>query len=289
MNFLTFQVAAGCYGPMRVAVAQISSWVDPSENLTLVAQQARKAAEGGADLVVFPEATMASFVTRSRDVAQPLDGPWANEVRRIAADLGTVIVVGMFTVDGSGEQRRPVNTLLVTGQGVEASYDKIHMYDAWGFIESQHIAPGHDPVTITIGGLTLGFATCYEVRFPEMFKYYAEHGAHAVILGASWAGGPSKTDQWRNLCRARALDSTCYVVAAGQADPTTVGREVKPGSPTGVGHSVVVDPLGRVLAEAGEAPDMLFVDLDADVVADARSQLPVLATSRFKILPPERA
>ncbi len=274
---------------MRVAVAQISSWVDPAENLALVSRHAREAVAGGADLVVFPEATMASFVTRSRDVAQPLDGPWANEVRRIAAELGIVIVVGMFTVDEHGEQRRPVNTLLVTGPGIEASYDKIHMYDAWGFVESRHIAPGHDPVMIAIGGLTFGLATCYEVRFPEMFKYYAEHGAHAVILGASWAGGPSKTDQWRNLCRARALDSTCFVVASGQADPTTVGREVKPGSPTGVGHSVVVDPLGRVLAEAGEAPEMLFVDLEADVVTDARNQLPVLATSRFRILPPERA
>ena len=228
---------------------------------------------------------MASFVTRSRDVAQPLDGPWANEVRRIASELGIVIVVGMFTVD-AGETGRPVNTLLVTGPGVEASYDKIHMYDAWGFVESQHIAPGHDPVMIEVGGLTFGLATCYGA-LPEMFKYYAEHGAHAVILGASWAG-PTKTDQWRNLCRARALDSTCYVVAAGQADPTTVGREVKPGSPTGVGHSVVVDPLGRVLAEAAEAPELLTVDLDADVVADARTQLPVLATSRFSILPPER-
>ncbi len=270
---------------MRVAVAQISSWVDPDENLALVAEHAWRAADAGADLVVFPEATMASFMARSRDVAQSLDGPWANEVRRIAAEASIVIVVGMFTVDAAAEQR-PRNTLFVTGPGVEASYDKIHMYDAWGFVESKHIEPGHNPVTVEVAGMTFGLATCYEVRFPELFKHYAERGAHGVIVGASWAGGPSKIDQWRSLCVARALDSTCYVIAAGQADPITVGRNVKLGSPTGVGHSVVVDPLARVLAEAGEAPEMLVADLHVDVVSDARAQLPVLATSRFAIEPP---
>ena len=95
-------------------------------------------------------------------------------------------------------------------------------------------------------------ATCYEVRFPEMFKYYAEHGAHAVILGPR---GPGPTDRpVAQPVRARALDSTCYVVAAGQADPTTVGREVKPGSPTG-SATASGRSLGTVLAEAAEAPE----------------------------------
>lgn len=269
---------------MRIAVAQVASGTDPRENLELVREWVGRARHHRPDIVVFPEATMASFATRSASVAEPLDGEWAEEVRRIAAEAGVVVIVGMFTT-AEGESR-PRNTLLVTGPETEAAYHKMHMYDAWGFEESRHIAPGHEPLTIVVAGMRLGLATCYEVRFPEMFKYYASRGAQVVVLPASWANGPGKAEQWSALCRARALDSTCYVVACAQADPASVGFEVKPGAPTGVGRSVVVGPLGDVLAEAGDGPELLVVDLEGEAVGEARKKLPVLATSRFEVLPP---
>lgn len=273
---------------MRIAVAQIVSGVDPAPNLAIVRTFAARAKDAGASLVVFPEATMASFATRSSDVAEPLDGPWASAIIAIAREVGIAIVAGMFTsVRAHTGRARARNTLIVAdASGVVTHYDKMHMFDAWGFEESRHIEAGDRPVTFEIDGLTVGLAVCYEVRFPELFKYLAQAGAQVVVVAASWMRGSGKADQWRALNRARALDSTCYIVSAGQGVPATVGLLSKPDAPTGVGHSVVVSPLGDVLAEAGDAPELLVVDLDPDAVADARRRLPVLATSRFGITAP---
>ena len=131
-----------------------------------------------------------------------------------------------------------------------------------------------------LGGIQIGLAICYDLRFPELFKHYARAGADVVIVPASWQDGPGKVDQWRLLARARALDATCYVIAAGQAEPAASGRPGGKG-PLGVGHSLAVGPDGTVLHEAGDAPEVFVVDIDPDAVARARATLPVLANSRF--------
>lgn len=274
---------------MRVAVAQVVASTEPERNLALVGEWTRRAADGGADLVVFPEATMASFARRSAEVAEPLDGPFAEGIRAVAAAAGVTLVVGMFTPGapgGSGRRARARNTLLVTGPDAEASYDKIHLFDAWGFTESRHVEAGVAPVVTDAAGVRLGLATCYDVRFPELFKHLARLGAQVIVVPASWANGPGKAGQWEALCVARALDATCFVVGAGQADPVSVGLPTAPGAPTGVGHSIVVGPLGDVLARSGEAPDLLIADLDIAVLEAARRRLPVLENSRFGLVPP---
>lgn len=277
---------------MRIALAQIASSEVPAENLELVRDYARRAAEAGADLVVFPEATMASFRTRSVDVAEPLDGEWAAGVRDAAREAGIAVVVGMFTPGGprpdDPNKARARNTLLVADAAGEqvASYDKIHLFDAWDFVESRHVEPGDVPVLVDLGGVTIGLATCYDVRFPELFKHLAAEGAQVILVPASWANGERKAEMWRGLCVARALDSTTFVVAVGQADPASAAFSVKPGSPTGIGHSVVVGPLGEVLVEAGAAPELVVVDLDPDAVGEARKQLPVIDGTRFSITVP---
>lgn len=270
---------------MRIALAQILSSTDPDANLRLISEYSQRAKDAGAELVVFPEATMATFATRSADVAQPVDGPWARGVQDIARSQGISIVVGMFT---PGADARVRNTLLVVDANGEqvATYDKIHLYDAWGFRESRHIEPGDDPVLVTLGGVTFGLATCYDVRFPELFKHLANAGAQAILVPASWANGPGKAEQFRALVLARALDSTCFILATGQADPATQGVEVKKGSPTGIGHSIAHGPLGDVLAEAGAEAALLVVDIDPGILSDSRERLPVLATSRFAISAP---
>ena len=113
---------------MRVALAQLRSTTDPAASLRAVADWAGRAAEGGADLVVFPEATMCSFERASAEVAEPADGPWAGAVRGLASELGVTIAVGMFTTAPNG---RVYNTLLVAG-AAEARYDKVHLFDALG-------------------------------------------------------------------------------------------------------------------------------------------------------------
>jgi deaminated glutathione amidase len=262
---------------VRIALAQIAATADPAENLDLVADGAKRAAAAGAALVVFPEATMCAFGHPLGPVAEPLSGPWAQRVRGIAADTGLTVVAGMFTpaVDG-----RVHNTLLATGRGVEASYDKIHLFDAFGFAESRTVAAGTKPVSITVDGVTVGLATCYDVRFPGLFQTLASRGAEVVVVPASWGAGPGKREQWDLLVRARALDCTAFVAACDQADPTTVGREAGK-APTGIGASAVVGPLGGVVAQLGAEPDLLVTDLDLQFVGQARASVPVLANRRF--------
>ena len=127
---------------MRVALAQIRSGTEPSANLGLVEDYTRRAADAGARLVLFPEATMCRFGVPLAPIAEPLDGAWATGVRQIAERAGVVVVAGMFVPadeDGAG---RVTNTLIATGPGVDAHYDKIHLYDAFGFTESKTVAPG---------------------------------------------------------------------------------------------------------------------------------------------------
>ncbi len=257
---------------MRIALAQIASSADPTHNLGLVHSWAGRAADQGARLVLFPEATMASFSTSPLRHAEPLSGSWADGVREIASRLGIVVVAGMFTPGSSGRVR---NTLLVTGEGVEASYDKIHLYDAFDSRESETIEPGSRLVTFDFDGLTFGLATCYDIRFSAQFTDLAKAGAMAILVPASWQGGPGKVDQWQILCRARALDSTSYVVGCGQANPEAAGTGTATG-PTGIGHSMVVAPEGRVVGELADGPDLLVADLDLDLVCRTRATLPVL-------------
>jgi predicted amidohydrolase len=290
---------------MRIALAQIWSTRDPARNLGEVERAAEEAAAEGAELVVFPEAAMTAFGSDLAAAAEPLDGPWASAVRALAGRLGVTIVVGTFTPGQDGTVR---NTLLVAGPGGElaASYDKVHLFDAFGHAESDSVEGGDEAVTVTVGGggdsaraAVVGLATCYDVRFPALFLANAASGAEVSVVAASWGDGPGKVDQWQLLTRARAADSTTFVVAVGQADPAAVAAAARTSgdaeteraataaaasaSPTGVGHSLVASPFGAVVAELGAEPGLLVVDLDLDEVAAARRTLPVLANQRFAV------
>ena len=259
---------------MRIAVAQILSGTNPADNLQLVRDYTGRAADAGATLVVFPEATMCRFGVPLAPIAEPVDGPWADGVRRIAADANITVIVGMFTPADDG---RVANTLLAAGPGSpnqpDTHYDKIHLYDAFGFTESRTVAPGRGPVVITVDGVGVGLSTCYDIRFPELFTTLARRGAQLITVSASWASGRGKLEQWTLLARARALDCTSYIVAAGQADP---GEPLASSAPTGVGGSLVISPFGEVVASAGADPQLLVTDLALDQVAKARETIAVL-------------
>lgn len=259
---------------MRVALCQITSSSDPAANLDLVRAETARAAAGGARVVVFPEATMCRFGVPLGPVAEPLDGPWAGAVRAIADEHGVVVVAGMFTPAPDG---RVANTLLVTGGGHHVGYDKIHLFDAFGFTESRTVAPGDAPVVVEVDGVTFGLATCYDVRFPELFRALTDRGATAVLVCASWGSGPGKREQWELLVRARALDCTSWVLACGQADP----KADHGGAPTGVGYSTVASPLGEVAEQLAGEPGMIMSEVDTESVTRARNTLPVLANRRL--------
>lgn len=255
---------------MKIALVQMLSSGDKMENLARIEAFSRKAAENSAELVVFPEAAMKAFQTgRLDEAAEPIDGPFAQRIIEVAADLRLTIVLGMFTpADKQGKYNRVHNTLLITNGTEVKHYHKLHTYDAFGYRESDTVAPGSE---LVVWG-DLGFATCYDIRFPEQFKALANQGARLIIVPASWANGEDKLRQWRLLGNARALDSTSFVVAVGQAQPDNP----KDGDPTGIGHSALINPQGKRLVEAGFGEELLLVDVDLSEVDAARKILPVL-------------
>src|ERR1700754_3023165 len=243
---------------MRIALAQIKSGAEPTANLGLVEDYARRAADAGARLVLFPEATMCRFGVPLVPIAEPLDGPWASAVRAIAERVGVVVVAGMFAPADDG---RGTNTLIAPGPGVGTHYHQIYLYDAFGFAESKTVAPGHEPVTITVDGIVVGLTLCYDIRFPELYVELARRGAQLITVHASWGTGPGKLEQWTLLARARAIDTTGVIAAVDQA---YAGDELAAIGPTGVGGSVVASATGEVLASAGADPQLLVADLDLD-------------------------
>lgn len=255
---------------MRVVLAQLASSLDPAENRAALARLADDPTVAGADLVVLPEAFARDFGAAGSDVApfaEAVDGPFATEVARLAAATGATVVAGMF--ETSVDPVRPHNTLVVRG-GAVAAYRKIHLYDSFGYRESDRLLAGAPtPVTFRLGGFTVGLLTCYDLRFPELARALVGAGADLLVVPAAWLAGDHKVDHWVTLARARAVENIAYVLAAGQPGPRYSG------------HSVVVDPWGDVLVEAGVDPTLVVADLDPAVVGEARSTNPSLTNRRL--------
>lgn len=262
---------------LRVAGVQLVADDDPIVNLGQVREGVARAADLGARLVVFPEATMAPFSRRLDTAAEPLDGPFAEGVREAADDHDVVAVVGMFTpadeVTGAdGRTRSRVhNTLLVTGGATEAAYRKIHLFDAFTTTESETVAPGEQVVTVDVDGWRVGLATCFDVRFADHFTTLGRAGAELVVLPASWGDGPGKAEQWDLLTRARAHDAQAWLLAVGQAWTPDSTR-----GPFGIGRSCLVDPAGGLRARLGGGPELLLGEVERGLVAATRRQVPVL-------------
>jgi deaminated glutathione amidase len=253
---------------LRVAVVQEASGLDPEANR----RRLRELVPDDTDLVVLPEAFARDFGDAGSDVsafAESLPGPFADEVELAAKEHGTTVVAGMF--ETSTDPARPTNTLVVRGD-TAAAYRKIHLYDSFGYRESDALTPGPlTPVTVDVGGFRVGLMTCYDLRFPELARALVDEGAEVLVVPAAWVAGPRKVDHWRTLARARAIENTVYVVAAAQPGPRYSG------------HSLVVDPLGDVLAEAGDGPALLRATLTRSALDSARSTNPSLANRRLHV------
>ena len=268
---------------MKVAAVQLTSTGNVTENQEIALAKIREAAGNGARLIVLPEATSQNFRSgRLDEQAQSLEGPFATAIQALAEELEVTVVAGMFcpadTVERDGKTiNRVSNTALIAGPGVLGGYDKIHTYDAFDYRESDTVLAGESLVAFDVDDLVVGVATCYDIRFPEQFKELASQGAQLIVVPTSWADGPGKLEQWRLLTAARALDSTSYIVAAGQSRPGGDAEAGNPSGPTGIGHSTIVDPNGVRVAEAGYEDDILYAEIDPNEVAKTRRTLPVVA------------
>jgi predicted amidohydrolase len=255
---------------LSLALVQAASGLDAEENRAAL----ERLTPEGRDLVVFPEAFARDFGDAGSDVspyAEPIDGPFATEVERVAGARGTTVVAGMF--EQSDDPGRPYNTLVVRG-GATASYRKVHLYDSFGYRESDRLTAGPiEAAVVEVGGWRVGLMTCYDLRFPEFARRLVDAGAELIVVPAAWVAGPRKVHHWRTLVTARAIENTVYVAAVGQPAPRYTG------------HSMVVDPLGEVLVETGpgDAAEsvVLTAEVDRTTLADARRTNPSLANRRL--------
>jgi predicted amidohydrolase/DNA-binding MarR family transcriptional regulator len=276
------KVAESTTAVVAVGLLQFAAGMDADANLVALNRLADTAvaADGQAEdlprLLVAPEAAMCDFGRPDRPLAplaQPLDGPFVTGLSALARRTGATVVAGMFErADGEDAQTGKVfNTLvaLAADGDLIASYRKIHLYDAFGYRESDRLLPGPvQPCTIDVNGLTCGLLTCYDLRFPEQAADLVAGGAQALVLPAAWLTGPHKLDHWRTLLRARAVETTSYVVAAGQAAPHYCG------------YSTVVDPMGLTVTELDDSDGVAVGVVDAARVAQVRELNPTLRNRR---------
>ena len=252
---------------LRLRLVQWASDLDPATNRDRLASLT---AEEPTDLLVLPEAFARDFGPADHSLgpyAEALTGPFAQAVEDLAQRLGAAVVAGMF--ETSEDDERPYNTLLLRG-GVQAVYRKIHLYDSFGYRESDRLTGGSvAPVVTDVAGFRVGLMTCYDLRFPELARCLVDAGAEVLVVPSAWVAGERKVDHWRTLVRARAIENTVFVVAVGQPGPHYSG------------HSMVIDPLGDVLAEAGSDETVLDATLERAVLAAARRTNPSLANRRL--------
>lgn len=257
---------------MKVALGQFKVVADWQDNAERCIEFMRQAEASGAKLLVLPEAVLARDITDLMAIlssAQPLDGPF---MRYILAESCTEILTTVFTINVPVSDGKVVNTLVVIRNGeIIASYEKLHLYDAFSVQESLTVNPGKVVAPLVeIDGFKIGLMTCYDLRFPELARSLALQGADLFVLPSAWVKGPQKEHHWKVLSTARALENTCYMLAVSECGPINIG------------NSLVVDPLGVVIAQMSEMPGMLFAEVSRARLDEARAQLPVLQNSCFE-------
>lgn len=256
-------------------MGQLASGTDTAANLQAIDSFAARAAADGAALVAFPE--YATYEKKMIDatfptVAQPLEGEVGTELSRIAARHGIALVAGM--VEASPDPARAYNTLAAFGPDGSrlAAYRKVHLFDAQGFRESYFVAPAPstEPVTFDVDGVRFGLMTCYDLRFPEQAQALSDAGSQVLLACSSWVPGELKTNQWRTLLAARAIENSLYVAGVCQAPPVSVG------------NSLLADPMGDVVAELGVVPDVVAADVSPAAVAEVRKLFPTHRQRRIR-------
>ncbi|MFJ6012290.1 carbon-nitrogen family hydrolase [Streptomyces sp. NPDC092952] len=264
---------------MRASLIQIA--VDPDESAGARRERAVSLVmdRRGADLVVLPELwPVGAFAyTAFEAEAEPFRGPTHDAMAKAAADAGVWLHAGSF-VERADDGTLYNTSLVFTPNGeLAASYRKIHRF---GFDQGEAVmmGAGEELVTVALPETTLGLATCYDLRFPELFRGLVDEGAGTLVVAAGWP--ERRRAHWTLLARARAVENQSYVLAVGCAG-THAGVEQ-------AGHSIVIDPWGEVLAEAGAGEEVLDVEFDPAKVAETREQFPALKDRRLGLAAPGR-
>ena len=278
-------VKVKCFTPERNVIfmqstfvlAQLAQEGLPEVNLEKAKKAVAQAKElYRADMVIFPEMFMSHFPTGTdRETclatAETLQGPFVTEMRTLAKENGVWIIFGMNEkVEDPTDDRNYNCTVVLDAAGeIVSTYRKTHLYDAFGYKESDNNKPGDhffEPIDTPFG--KIGLFVCYEVRFPEVARYQRSKGADIIIMPTAWVKGDLKSHHFRTLITARAIENTVYMVACDQCAVDSMGE------------SVVVDPMGVPVATAGEVETLLCAHIDLDRVESVRKKLPAYKDRR---------
>jgi predicted amidohydrolase len=271
----------------KAAMIQMRAGLTPAANIDAAVRMIGEAKSAGADYVLTPEMTNIMEVKRERlfanIVAEDADTSLAT-LRELARKLGIYVHVGSLAIKISPD--RAVNrSFLIDPKGdLAARYDKIHMFDVdleggESYRESRTYQPGEQAMLSDLPWGRLGLTICYDLRFPALYRALAEAGATMLTIPSAFTRQTGEA-HWHVLIRARAIENGCFVFAAAQGGKHENGRET-------FGHSLIVDPWGRILAEGGIEPGVVMAEIDLSEVAKARSRIPSLQHGRrFEIVEP---
>jgi predicted amidohydrolase len=264
----------------KAAAAQMRSGMSVEANLDQAEGLIREAAAAGADYVLTPE--MTNILCRDRalllaSISEEEGNPELARFAALAKALGIYLHIGSMAVKVGAEAVANRAYLIAPDGGVVARYDKIHMFDVnlpggESYRESALYRPGSEAVVADLPFGRLGLSVCYDVRFPALFQALATSGAAVLAVPAAFTKTTGEA-HWHVLLRARAIETGSYVVSAAQGGHHEDGRDT-------YGHSMIIDPWGRILAEAGTEPGVILAEIDTGQSADARARIPALANRR---------
>ena len=260
----------------KAAVAQIQSDTDKKDNLRKALRLIKEARSGGAELIAFPEFLMAfSPASQSAEelsqIAETIEGEFVSALRDAANAAGIAVLATIYE-PAPVANRVYDSAVWIDALGHIAVYRKLHLYDAFGFKESDKFYPGTVVVPpVPLGQCQFGVMICYDLRFPEMARMLALEGANVLAAPSGWVQGELKVEHWQTMIKARALENGCYVLAPDQTGNIYIG------------HSLIVDPLGRTVVDLGTNEGLEVVELDLNLVRETREKLPLLQNRRTDV------
>lgn len=261
----------------KIAIGQITSSTNKQNNLTTALARVKEAKSKAAELIAFPEFLMAfspgsQSAAELTQVAETVDGAFITTLRAAAKANGIAIIAPIYETSPVTHRVFDTSVWIDAKGDVASVYRKLHLYDAFGFKESDKFHPGNDVAPlINSGDAHFGMMICYDLRFPEMARMLALAGANIFVAPSGWVQGDLKVEHWQTMIKARALENGCFVIA-----PNQVGNIY-------TGHSMAVDPLGRTLVDLGETVGMEVIELDLKLVNEVREKLPLLKNRRSEI------
>jgi hypothetical protein len=271
----------------KIGLIQMRSGVDPQVNLAAAAKMIDEAQRAGAEYVLTPEMTNIMEVKRERLFATIMAEE--NDVnlaafRELARKLSIYVHVGSLAIKASHDKAVNRSFLIDRKGEIVARYDKIHMFDVdlengESYRESRNYRAGELAVLTDLPWGRIGLTVCYDLRFPALYRALSEAGASFLTVPSAFTRQTGEA-HWHVLLRARAIENTCFVFAAAQGGKHENGRET-------FGHSLVIDPWGRILAEGGIEPGVVMAEIDPAQVGVARARIPSLQHGRrFELLEP---